>query len=138
MLVLTRRPDEAITIGDQITVTVLRVRGKNVQLGITAPAHMPVSRPGGGSTHDGGEFEASGATTEGATVVPVATVERRRLDLADLTARSERIQAAIAGSGNIDWSAGMVDGPCTCHHDEPDPNCVAARCADELERGGDQ
>lgn len=44
MLILTRRPDETITIGDQITVTVIDVRGDMVRLGITAPADVRVDR----------------------------------------------------------------------------------------------
>lgn len=44
MLVLTRRLKEGITIGDQITVTVLSIKGNQVQLGIEAPAHVKVYR----------------------------------------------------------------------------------------------
>ena len=44
MLVLTRRVSEKIVIGDNITVTVLSVRGGQVRLGIDAPACVPVLR----------------------------------------------------------------------------------------------
>ena len=44
MLVLSRRPKESIVISDDIVVTVLRVRGDNVKLGIEAPVEMPVHR----------------------------------------------------------------------------------------------
>lgn len=44
MLVLARKPGEAIQIGDGITVHVVEVRGKQVRLGIEAPAEMPVHR----------------------------------------------------------------------------------------------
>lgn len=44
MLVLTRRPDESIQIGDDIQVTVIEVRGDQVRLGITAPRTVPVHR----------------------------------------------------------------------------------------------
>lgn len=37
MLILTRRLDEAVTIGDDIEVTVLNVRDGRVTLGIRAP-----------------------------------------------------------------------------------------------------
>lgn len=43
MLVLTRTPDESIVIDDDIRITVLRVRGNDVRLGIEAPGH-PVHR----------------------------------------------------------------------------------------------
>lgn len=44
MLILTRRPDEIICIGDTITVTVISVKGNQVRLGIAAPADVPVHR----------------------------------------------------------------------------------------------
>lgn len=44
MLVLTRKPNQAINIGDDIVVTVLEVRGDQVRLGIEAPKHVPVQR----------------------------------------------------------------------------------------------
>jgi carbon storage regulator CsrA len=44
MLVLTRKYQEKIRIGDNITITVLRTKGKTVRLGIEAPADVPVIR----------------------------------------------------------------------------------------------
>lgn len=44
MLVLTRKAKESITIGHNITVTVLEIRGSQVRLGIQAPLHTPVNR----------------------------------------------------------------------------------------------
>lgn len=45
MLVLTRRPNEQIQIGDhRITVTVLDVRGGRVRLGIDAPSTIGIRR----------------------------------------------------------------------------------------------
>jgi carbon storage regulator len=44
MLVLTRRPGESITIGDDIVVTVVAARGGQVRLGITAPRTVQVLR----------------------------------------------------------------------------------------------
>jgi carbon storage regulator len=44
MLVLTRKQGEKIRIGDDITITVVRTKGKAVRLGIQAPAHVPVLR----------------------------------------------------------------------------------------------
>ena len=44
MLILTRRVGEAIKIGDQVTVTVLGVKGNQVRLGVGAPADVPVHR----------------------------------------------------------------------------------------------
>lgn len=44
MLVLTRKYQEKIRIGENITITVLRMKGKAVRLGIEAPADVPVVR----------------------------------------------------------------------------------------------
>lgn len=52
MLVLSRRENERIRVGDSIVVTVVRVAGDRVRLGIEAPASVVVLR---------GELETHGA-----------------------------------------------------------------------------
>ncbi len=44
MLVLSRRPGESITIGDDIVVTVISVSGGQVRLGISAPRNVQILR----------------------------------------------------------------------------------------------
>lgn len=44
MLVLTRRAEESISIGDSIVITVLAIEGDRVKLGITAPREMTILR----------------------------------------------------------------------------------------------
>ena len=44
MLVLTRRANQSIVIGDNVVVTVLEVRGDQVRLGIRAPRSISVHR----------------------------------------------------------------------------------------------
>lgn len=44
MLVLSRKPREAILVGDNVWITVLDVRGSVVRLGIEAPREVPVMR----------------------------------------------------------------------------------------------
>lgn len=44
MLILTRRVGETVMIGDEVTVTVLGVKGNQVRLGINAPKSVAVHR----------------------------------------------------------------------------------------------
>lgn len=44
MLVLSRKVGEVCVIGDNISITVLRVTGNQVRLGISAPKEIPVYR----------------------------------------------------------------------------------------------
>jgi len=43
-LVLTRRPGEAVQIGESVRIKVLDVRGDRVRFGIDAPRDVPVDR----------------------------------------------------------------------------------------------
>ena len=44
MLILSRRPGESLTIGDEITITVVGVSGNQIRLGINAPRAVRVLR----------------------------------------------------------------------------------------------
>jgi len=44
MLILTRRVGETVVIGDDVTVTVLGVKGNQVRLGVNAPKEITVHR----------------------------------------------------------------------------------------------
>lgn len=44
MLILTRRAGESVMIGEDITVTVLGMKGTQVRVGIDAPKEIPVHR----------------------------------------------------------------------------------------------
>lgn len=44
MLILTRRVGECLMIGDEVTVTVLGVRGNQVRIGVNAPKDISVHR----------------------------------------------------------------------------------------------
>ncbi|HEX7047532.1 MAG TPA: carbon storage regulator CsrA [Gammaproteobacteria bacterium] len=65
MLILTRRVGETVMIGDNVTVTVLGVKGNQVRLGVNAPKDVAVHREeiyerikreqDGGSAAGGGE-----------------------------------------------------------------------------------
>jgi carbon storage regulator len=65
MLILTRRVGETVMIGNDVTVTVLGVKGNQVRIGINAPKNVAVHREeiydrikreqGGGGSGDSGE-----------------------------------------------------------------------------------
>ena len=67
MLILTRRAGESLMIGDDVTVTVLEVKGSQVRIGINAPKDVAVHREeiyqrikdekntGGGDDNDNGD-----------------------------------------------------------------------------------
>lgn len=44
MLILTRRVGETLMIGDEVSVTVLGVKGNQVRLGVNAPKYIAVHR----------------------------------------------------------------------------------------------
>jgi carbon storage regulator len=44
MLILTRRPTQSMTIGNDITITILEIRGSQVRIGVQAPADVDIRR----------------------------------------------------------------------------------------------
>jgi len=44
MPILTRRPMQAVKIGDDVTVTVLEIRGAQVRIGVSAPRDTRIVR----------------------------------------------------------------------------------------------
>lgn len=44
MLILTRKEGQSLKIGEDISVTVTQIRGKQVRIGIEAPTDVPIHR----------------------------------------------------------------------------------------------
>lgn len=73
MLVVTRKLNEAIVIGDGIEIVVLRHGRDGVRLGIKAPSHVPVHRR---EVYD--TIRAANASAAGASLQIEGLVERLR------------------------------------------------------------
>jgi carbon storage regulator len=81
MLVLTRKSNQSIMIGDEIEVSVLSVMGEKVRIGIQAPQKVPVFRK---EIYLEIHREASGAPiSEDGVVEKVAEVDESLRELGD-------------------------------------------------------
>jgi len=100
VLILTRRAGESIKIGDEVTVTVLSVRNRQVKFGVAAPKDVPVHREevyerirasnlSLQTPRNGHAAEALGVAAGGMTGTP------------DRSTEDERVFALIATSGAL-------------------------------------
>jgi len=71
MLVLTRKQQEQIRIGNQVTITILRISGNQVRVGIEAPPDVRILR---------GELPAHNDDTAATDAASSATVRRDLID----------------------------------------------------------
>ena len=88
LLVLTRKSNQSIMIGDEIEISVLSVMGEKVRIGIQAPQKVPVFRKeiyleihreaGGVGARRDGAVSSEGAKLDGA-----GTVEQSLRELGD-------------------------------------------------------
>lgn len=88
MLVLSRKPSETIRIGENITITVLRISGNSVRIGIDAPRETRVVR---------GELRPKDE-------VPVADEPQFNAECESLAAECESLAAAMDGGKIADAS----------------------------------
>jgi carbon storage regulator CsrA len=74
MLILSRRVGESVVIGEDISITVLRVKGDHVRLGVTAPKSVTVHRE---EISDRVKVGVTAATAQGNAAVGGADDHRR-------------------------------------------------------------
>ena len=116
MLVLTRKFRDQIQIGDNITITILRVKGQSVRVGIEAPRDVRVVR-----SELPPKFHQ-----ESVSVQPVATARAEETPLAT-TADAD---TAECSSGALRHTrARRVSQRCTC-----EPSIATADCCNETSR----
>jgi carbon storage regulator len=70
MLVLSRKKNESIVINNNITITVVEIRGDKVRLGIVAPKEVPVHRQEVFEAIQGGARDVHQAAVAPATPAP--------------------------------------------------------------------
>lgn len=73
MLVLTRKLQEKIHVGDDITITVVRIKGNTVRVGIEAPSQVRVLR--GEVRQKDVQAEAAGSQPEAVSDQPAGNAE---------------------------------------------------------------
>ncbi len=87
MLVLSRKKNESIVINGNIRIEVLQIKGKQIRLGITAPASMKVLRgelPA--RRHDSGSDKTKADPQPGQSTVPAEPPQAIDCDLSNLAA----------------------------------------------------
>jgi carbon storage regulator CsrA len=106
MLVLSRKRQQQIKIGEQITVTILRVQGNTVRVGIEAPRDIRVVRGELPAAASGEEAPAGESALEiGVTETPVASAGRAGHDAGESLDEAASAIAAASGppAGRAAW-----------------------------------
>lgn len=107
MLVLTRKLDESLRIGDDIKITVLRVKGNTVRIGIEAPRDVRVIRSEL-KMNDGCAPESGDSSATVAAIVDSPTIASPRLFVGKVS--SESVAEETQNSGVED----LVSEPQPC------------------------
>jgi carbon storage regulator len=71
MLILSRRESESVHLGDDIVLTIVRVSGEKVRIGIQAPPHIKVLR-------NELEIEPKNSASDGLIVIEPTNVQESR------------------------------------------------------------
>jgi carbon storage regulator CsrA len=116
MLVLSRKQQEQIKIGDQITVTIVRVKGNTVRVGIEAPRDVRVIRGELPKVNDeaavssvtvAGVADASGERLEPVESLPSGSIVsfRVRCECGDEAGEEAAVTSVSASSASVETPA---------------------------------
>ena len=94
MLVLSRKAQQAIRIGDSVTVTILRVKGNSVRIGIEAPQETRIVRA---ELPDFGKDELPEADQKADATDHVTAVPQELSQQGTTSRRGNRIQRFVDG-----------------------------------------
>jgi carbon storage regulator len=75
MLVLSRKKNESIVINNDVTVTVVEIRGDKVRLGIVAPKDVPVHRQEVYDAIHGGQAKTTAEAASSSAPIPPVVVK---------------------------------------------------------------
>jgi carbon storage regulator len=96
MLILTRKLGESVTIGDDIKITILGVRGRQVRLGIIAPQKVTIHREEIYFKIQEENKRALATTTEDLTKIASMVREDRKKLFSDATAQMDTLGGEVA------------------------------------------
>ncbi len=98
MLVLTRKLDQSIQIGDDVTITILAVKGNTVRIGISAPDHVRIARRElHDKRRDSGVEQAAQTPSEASQGAEMEVIEIQSRPNASI--KIERLGASSQGQG---------------------------------------
>ncbi|MBL8828697.1 MAG: carbon storage regulator [Planctomycetaceae bacterium] len=114
MLVLTRKTQQQIHIGNNVVITILQVKGQNVRVGIEAPRDVRVVRaelkPKSIETGDGHSATSVTSTRQDTLPLPASTAHDDQPAAYDRNLREQSISTATVTApvavtrGTSDWS----------------------------------
>ncbi len=115
MLVLTRKLDESIQIGDDIKITILRVKGNTVRIGIEAPREVRVVRD------ELDREEAPTALAQATVSAPEPATSTVRSEVKESLARCGGLEL-IGSESRLVCQADENDAVVTTIVDSPEPS----------------
>jgi carbon storage regulator CsrA len=101
MLVLTRKPQEQIRVGEDVVITILRVKGQSVRIGIEAPPQVSLLRAELSPRQASSEQHNSEAPIQKKRLRSTSSQLREKVTNPFAAARPSRLTGASAFAGSV-------------------------------------